>query len=74
MRRTMMAHYRIENTRYGPLGERDTMNFSDRPAAMDAWDWLVDEAEGGDKLRLIDLETGKVMSTYAPVLRGEDKT
>ena len=63
-----MAHYRVEVTQHGAL-KPYTLNFSNREEAMESWDNAVDEALGGDFLRLLDLETGRVMSTYAPVRR-----
>jgi hypothetical protein len=35
--------------------------------AMNAWDDAVEDAQGGDKLRLIDNVTGRIMSEYNPV-------
>jgi len=37
---------------------------------MRAWDESVENAVGGDRLRLVDLETGRVLSEYFPVHRG----
>jgi hypothetical protein len=37
--------------------------------AMNTWDDAVEDAVGGDKLRLIDNVTGRIMSEYNPVER-----
>jgi hypothetical protein len=44
-------------------------DYGDRTKAMDQWDKDVDNAVGGDRLRLIDCGTGRVMSEYNPVDR-----
>ncbi len=63
-----MAHIRVEITIKGS-DRASCLNFSHKQDALDQWDKSVDHACPGDKLRLIDLETGALMSVYSPVDR-----
>ena len=63
-----MTHIRVEVILKG--AERAScLNFHIKQPAMDQWDRTVDAALPGDKLRLIDLETGHVLSVYYPIDR-----
>lgn len=63
-----MAHYRIEMTLKGK-DQPMCLQYATWTGVMAAWDNAVEDALPGDKLRLIDLESGKVRSVYAPVDR-----
>lgn len=67
-----MSHYRITLV---PQGSEHVAKrqFQSKESALEAWDESVENAVGGDRLRLIDLESGKVMSEYVPVDRGEQE-
>ena len=64
-----MAHYQISLV---PQGSEHVAKrqYRDKAGAMRAWDESVENAVGGDRLRLVDLETGRVLSEYFPVHRG----
>ena len=64
-----MTHLRIEISQKGRT-KPITLNYSDKDEAMARWDVATECAVGGDELRLINLETGNVMSKYSPVDRG----
>ena len=61
-----MTHLQIEYTIKGST-RPSKRQYKIKQTAMDAWDTAVDSAIGGDNMRLIDLETGRVLSEYHPV-------
>ena len=63
-----MTHIRVELILKG-TERASCLNYHIKQQAMDQWDRSVDAALPGDKLRLIDLETGKLMSVYYPIDR-----
>ena len=63
-----MSRYTVEITIKGSTRPTQ-LNYTMRKEAMDQWDTTVDNAIGGDKLRLLDNVTGTVLSEYNPVDR-----
>ena len=63
-----MSRYTVEITIKGSTRPAK-LNYTLRKEAMDQWDTTVDNAIGGDKLRLLDNVTGTVLSEYNPVER-----
>ena len=66
-----MSRYTIEFTIKGSTRPAQ-LNYHVRADAMDQWDTSVDNAIGGDKLRLLDNSTGRVLSEYNPIDRSTD--
>ena len=66
-----MTHLQIEFTMRGST-KVSKRQYHMKAQAMQQWDKAVDSTIGGDKLRLVDLETGRVVSEYNPVDRSED--
>jgi hypothetical protein len=60
--------YTIEFTMKGKTSPSKT-TYDTKMEAYDAWDKVVDDALGGDKMRLIDNTTGRIISEYNPVDR-----
>lgn len=58
-----MKHIRIEMHSEG-LKRPVTRNYRDITEAMDAWDVSLENALKGQRWRLINLETGSIMSEY----------
>ena len=58
----------VEYTRKGASVPK-TLRCRTRAEGMELWDKYVNMASGGDVLRLVNLETGHVLSTYQPVDR-----
>ena len=63
-----MSWYTVEITSKGST-RFVKLHYTLRKEAMDQWDTSVDNAIGGDKLRLLDNVTGTVLSEYNPVDR-----
>ena len=64
-----MTHLRIQHTMRGAT-TAPCRSYKDKTLAMKEWDKLTDSAIGGDQCRLVDLETGRIVSEYNPVDRG----
>jgi hypothetical protein len=59
----MSEYYLIETTvlTTGAVRQR---TYDRRAQAMDAWDTAVEEAQPGERLRLVDVDAGRIMSEY----------
>jgi hypothetical protein len=68
-----MTHLQIEHTMKGSTSPSKRQYHSSTEAST-AWEGMCDSLMGGDHARLIDLETGRVMSEYHPVdhVRADD--
>ena len=66
-----MTHLQIELTMRGST-KASKRQYHMKAEAMQQWDMATDAAIGGDKLRLVDLETGRIVSEYNPVDRSEE--
>jgi hypothetical protein len=64
-----MSDITLEMTLNGSPKPSKRRYINERDVAMEAWDDLVEFAVGGDKLRLVDNITGRIMSEYNPVQR-----
>ena len=68
-----MTHLQIELTMRGST-KVSKRQYHMKAQAMQQWDKAVDSTIGGDKLRLVDLETGRVVSEYHPVEHNRSET
>ena len=66
-----MTHIRIELTREGH--KTTTRQYREWADAMEAWDQSIELALGGERWRMINLETGSIMSEYTPVQRDTEE-
>jgi len=58
-------YYRIETTNLETEKSR-SLNYDTRREAMDHWDKVVDRAIPGERVRLIDVDAGRILSEYTP--------
>jgi hypothetical protein len=64
-----MSDITVEVTFKGATKATKRRYINENVYAMQVWDDAVEEATGGDKLRLINNVTGTIMSEYNPVDR-----